>query len=94
MFDGGPNLRDPIKSPFRQTWLRISVEILFTGIAKATLAVAILIALVLAVLSGGADCSGAWPTTRRARFRVFLLLVVVIAILIGATYAIRLQSTA
>lgn len=89
MFERGPNLRDPIKSPFRQTWLRRFVEIFFAGIAKATLGIAILIVLALAVLSGEAGGGGAFPTERRARFRAFLTLVVIAAILIGSVYFVR-----
>jgi hypothetical protein len=52
LFENRPNLCQPIKSPFRQTWRHRIIEILFEVVAKVTIAIAALIALVLIILAG------------------------------------------
>ncbi|AYZ62487.1 hypothetical protein EGY31_03980 [Burkholderia multivorans] len=86
MNDRKPELRRPVAGPYRQSRWAAALESLFGFVAKGTVALAALIAVVLAILSGeGLDLVSP-PTTKKGWMRLLLVLAALIALVFAVLY--------
>ncbi|KVT35439.1 hypothetical protein WK51_19540 [Burkholderia ubonensis] len=86
MNDRKPELRRPVAGPYRQSRWAAVLESLFGFVAKGTMALAALIAVVLAILSGDGLELVSPPTTKKGWMRLLLVLAAVIALVFALLY--------
>ncbi|AOK19312.1 hypothetical protein WT26_25660 [Burkholderia cepacia] len=86
MNDRKPELRRPVAGPYRQSRWAAVLESLFGFVAKGTMALAALIAVVLAILSGEGLELVSLPTTKKGWMRLLLVLAAVIALVFAVFY--------
>ncbi|KVL10742.1 hypothetical protein WL40_15030 [Burkholderia ubonensis] len=86
MNDRKPELRRPVAGPYRQSRWAAVLESLFGFVAKGTMALAALIAVVLAILSGDGLELVSPPTTKKGWMRLLLVLAAVIALVFAVLY--------
>ncbi|KVQ74896.1 hypothetical protein WK05_08880 [Burkholderia ubonensis] len=86
MNDRKPELRRPVAGPYRQSRWAAVLESLFGFVAKGTMALAALIAVVLAILSGEGLELVSPPTTKKGWMRLLLVLAAVIALVFAVLY--------
>ncbi|KWC32557.1 hypothetical protein WL48_21260 [Burkholderia ubonensis] len=86
MNDRKPELWRPVTGPYRQSRWAAVLESLFGFVAKGTMALAALIAVVLAILSGDGLELVSPPTTKKGWMRLLLVLAAVIALVFAVLY--------
>ncbi|KVO42358.1 hypothetical protein WJ85_24670 [Burkholderia ubonensis] len=86
MNDRKPELWRPVAGPYRQSRWAAVLESLFGFVAKGTMALAALIAVVLAILSGDGLELVSQPTTKKGWMRLLLVLAAVIALVFAVLY--------
>jgi hypothetical protein len=93
-FDRPPEFRRSVGGPYRSMRWQRAIEWIFSGVAKATLAIAMLIAIALAVLSGSPDGLVSLPDTRKGWLRLILFIVLaVVLVLVALMLAGRASSS-
>ncbi|KVD28328.1 hypothetical protein WK10_28515 [Burkholderia ubonensis] len=86
MNDRKPELWRPVTGPYRQSRWAAVLESLFGFVAKGTMVLAALIAVVLAILSGEGLELVSPPTTKKGWMRLLLVLAAVIALVFAVFY--------
>ncbi|KVC77719.1 hypothetical protein WI75_15425 [Burkholderia ubonensis] len=86
MNDRKPELWRPVAGPYRQSRWAAVLESLFGFVAKGTMVLAALIAVVLAILSGEGLELVSPPTTKKGWMRLLLVLAAVIALVFAVFY--------
>jgi hypothetical protein len=92
IFDRGPEFRRPRAGPYRQTRTSRVLEALFVLIAKGTLWIGILLALIFSVLTEGMGLE-VLPVKRKGWTNLLVVLIVVAAAATAVFLYVTLRAT-